>query len=135
MKKLDLNEVAREFEMISLETHVYYNKETGKFDFNMDFVEAEYDRSEMFEGEEWIAAPDVFELGEYDIMVAFADSITDPRANELLSLALDGKGAFRRFRDALYRVNLEKEWYAFRHDAFVVAARRWCEDEDIPYFH
>jgi hypothetical protein len=28
--------------------------------------------------------------------------------------ALNGKGAFRRFKDAVIRFNVEKEWYKFK---------------------
>ena len=134
MKKVDLNRVAGEFEMISTDTHVYYNKETGEFDFYMDsMMDSEYDNSEKFEDGNWIAGPDIDEIDEYDMMVDFACTVEDPRAKELFSIALDGKGAFRRFRDVLDRTNLSEEWYAFRSNAYVRVARRWCIGNDIPF--
>jgi hypothetical protein len=36
MKKLDLKEVANEFEMISDEHELFYNIETGEFEFYLD---------------------------------------------------------------------------------------------------
>lgn len=38
---------------------------------------------------------------EYEWMVEFADSVTEPRLRELLEVALDGRGAFRRFKNVL----------------------------------
>jgi len=39
----------------------------------------------------------------YDDMVDFAATVDDPRLSELLELALERKGAFRRFKDVLAR--------------------------------
>ena len=134
MKKLDLNHAAGEFEAISDEHQLFYNIETGKFDFYIDpiysGIEDDYER---FEEECWIAAPGQRDLNEYDIMADFAESVPDPRANELLSVALEGKGAFRRFKDTLHRVGLADEWYDFKHKAFVDIAREWCEENEIEY--
>jgi len=133
MKKLNLKEAAGEFEMINSETYVFYNAETGEFGHYMEGVDPEYDDRERFEGDDWIAGPDVYEINEYGMMVDFADGVTDPRASELLSVALDGKGAFRRFRDVLHRVGLTKEWEVFRRNAYADIVREWCNDNKIPY--
>jgi len=134
MNKLDLNKVADKFEMINSENRLFFNTETGEFDFYSDPVYYGIDDDfARFEDDCWIAAPSQFGLGEYDIMVDFAKSITEPRANELFCLALDGKGAFRRFKDVLYRVDLADEWYAFRHKAYVKIAKEWCDDNDFEY--
>jgi len=134
MKKLDLNSVADEFDMISEEHRLFYNIETGDFEFYIDPIYSGIeDDAEKFEDDCWIACPTQRDLGEYNIMVDFTETITDPRANELLSVALEGKGAFRRFKDTLHRVGLTDEWYAFKHKAYVALAREWCEENDIAY--
>jgi len=51
----------------------------------------------------------------------------------MLYVALRGKGAFQRFKDALERVCLVDEWYEYRRKAYIKAAREWCERNDIPY--
>ena len=40
-KKLDLKTAAEEFETIDSETYMYYNTETGEFDFYTDFMLAD----------------------------------------------------------------------------------------------
>ena len=134
MKKLDLNEVAGEFEMISDEHQLFYNKETGEFNFYIDPIysglEDDFDK---FEEDCWIAAPSQHDIGEYDMMVDFADTVTDPRANEFLGVALEGKGAFRRFKDTLHRVGLIEDWYAFKRNAYIDLAREWCEKNGLEY--
>ena len=133
MKKLDLNRVASEFEIIDAETHLFYNTKTDEFDFYGDYMDAEYADSEKFEDDAWIAAPRQRELGEYDIMVNFSETVSDPHMHDLLCVALNGKGAFRRFKDTLENMGLTEEWYAFRYKAYIEIAREWCEENNIGY--
>ena len=93
MKKLDLNKVAEEFEMISDEHQLFYNTLTGEFDFYIDPMYTGMDDDyERYEGTEWIPAPDQRELDEYRIMVSFTGTVTDSRKRELLDVALEGRG-------------------------------------------
>jgi aminoglycoside 6'-N-acetyltransferase I len=134
LAKLDLNRAAGEFEAISDDCRVFFNKVTSEFDFWIDpTISGVEDDGERFDGGDWIAAPCQRDLGEYDIMVDFTDTVTDPRKNELLNVALEGKGAFRRFKDTLRRAGLTEEWYAFKRQAFVEIAKEWCEDNGIEY--
>jgi len=133
VKKLDLREAAREFEIIDFETNLFYNTKTGEFDYFNEYMDSEYDDSEKFEKDCWIAAPSQRDIHEYDIMERFAETVTEPRANELLSVALEGKGAFRRFKDTLHRVGLTDEWYEYKYNTFIDLAREWCEENNIPY--
>lgn len=51
----------------------------------------------------------------YNLMVEFADSIKDRHLREKLYIALDGKGAFRRFKNVLLGCpEEEKRWFAFK---------------------
>ena len=135
MIKLDLNVVASEFESINDEHPLFYNKETGEFDYYVDPVYSGIeDDIERFEEACWIAAPSQYDINEYDIMTDFAYAVSDRRKKEILSLALQGRGAFRRFKDTVYILELSDEWYAFRHRALVEIAKEWCEFHKIPYF-
>lgn len=133
MRKLDLNAVAEEFEIIGSETYLFYNKETGEFDFYSDYMDFDDDDSEKFEDDCWISAPRQMDIGEYDIMVDFAESVSDPRKNELLCVSLEDKGAFRRFKDTLNRVGLTDDWYKFKREVYIEIAREWCERHSIEY--
>ena len=69
---------------------------------------------------------------EYDWMVKFASSIGDPRLRELLEVALDGRGAFRRFKDVLARWPKERErWFMFRNQCLRDAMRAWLTAHEI----
>ncbi len=68
----------------------------------------------------------------YQWMVDFVESIVAPRnewAAEKLSIALRGKGAFRRFKDMLHRVGdvWVQEWYHWRDTQLKEAMRIWFE--------
>lgn len=93
----------------------------------------DYDEEELEEDEpeHALMLPDRYEIHEYKIMEDFADSRSDERVAERLSIALDGRGAFRRFKDELYRLGIEKDWYAFRDEAFERIAREFLEGHGL----
>src|SRR5262249_36815897 len=69
---------------------------------------------------------------EHDWMAAFAASVKDRRLGELLDVALEGRGAFRRVKDVLARHPRERErWFRFRDDRVQEAMREWLSDNDI----
>lgn len=61
----------------------------------------------------------------YDLMVEFAESVSDPHLSALLSVALDGRGAFGRFKRVLedYPRELER-WFDIKEAAL---RERVCE--------
>ena len=67
----------------------------------------------------------------------------DARAAEKLSIALMGKGAFRRFKDVLHSVGDEwvQAWYHWRDDQLHTAMKEWFESlpltiiEELPEKH
>lgn len=126
-----LEDIAEELEIASDESSTYYNTENGEFEYyNEDFSNID---KEEFENEKYIALPSQHDVNEYDMMVEFADTVKDGRKSELLAVALEGRGAFRRFKDTLFRVELVDEWYKFKNEAYIEVARDWCEGYGIPY--
>jgi len=51
----------------------------------------------------------------------------------ILYQAINGKGAFRRFKDKLYDLELEDSWFAYKYAAYCKIAVRWCEESEISY--
>jgi hypothetical protein len=47
--------------------------------------------------------------------------------------AIDGRGAFRRFRNALNYHGIENDWYDYKFEALCRIAREWCEFHKIQY--
>lgn len=67
-----------------------------------------------------------------EIMVSFAGTVTNTGLKEKLTNALDGKGAFRRFRKVLNTLPEELErWYAFKDDYMRDEAVQWLLDHGI----
>ena len=69
----------------------------------------------------------------YQDMVDFAEGISDRAAGRDLSRALNGKGAFRRFRNELYERHpgLISAWQALRDARARVRAVRWLVDQGL----
>ena len=88
---------------------------------------------ERWDRDSLIELPDRYEIRDYDIMVEFSESRQSPHVSNLLLGVIQGRGAFRRFRDAITRLGLEQDWYAFRDSSVLEKVRRWCEDNEISY--
>jgi hypothetical protein len=69
----------------------------------------------------------------YQDMADFADAITDERAGRRLARAIQGKGAFRRFKDELHEEHPEllPAWYAFRDTRASRRAVQWLADNSL----
>lgn len=72
-----------------------------------------------------------YQIHEYSMMEDFVYEHTNGIAQEQLEHAMQGRGAFRRFKDKLYDLNLEQQWYKFRDEAYEKIARDWCEKYNI----
>ncbi len=69
---------------------------------------------------------------EYAWMAEFVATVADARLRERLEIALDGRGAFRRFKNALLNSPAERErWFAFRDERLRAAAREWLADHHV----
>jgi hypothetical protein len=76
---------------------------------------------------------DELDLVWYQDMADFADGITDERAGYRLARAIQGKGAFRRFKDELHEEypDLLPVWYAFRDTRARRRAVQWLADNSL----
>jgi len=82
-------------------------------------------------GDDYLALPDRFEIDEYRMMERFAAGVTDPATQAELDDALRGRGAFRRFKDAVRRLGLLEGWYSHRDRGYEEVARAWCDAHGI----
>jgi len=64
----------------------------------------------------------------YNLMVQFAEGVADKRIQRELSIPLDGKGAFRRFKKVLRNYpKEEKEWFKFKAERDREEVKDWLE--------
>ncbi|MFQ6118026.1 MAG: UPF0158 family protein [Candidatus Bipolaricaulia bacterium] len=76
--------------------------------------------------ERWARVPEIPSGDIYRQMVKFAATVQDEHLRELLEVALDGKGAFRRFKDVLARYPEERErWFEFEERYLRREAEDW----------
>jgi len=68
----------------------------------------------------------------YDLMVEFASSVTNKHLREKLEIALDGKGAFSRFKKVISDYpEEEKRWFAFKDKKLREEVVEWLNDLGI----
>jgi FPC/CPF motif-containing protein YcgG len=68
----------------------------------------------------------------YNLMVEFTGSVKNKRLKEKLEIALDGKGAFRRFKNVIIDYpEEEKRWFAFKDKRMRDEVIEWLNDLGI----
>jgi uncharacterized protein YciI len=98
----------------------------------MDFDPPEElnEESDSYDPDRWLSySPE--SRGGYQDMVDFASTVDDERLRERMFRALDGRGAFRRFRDVLDEAHetYRFRWYLFRDECALGRAREWLAAE------
>lgn len=155
MKPVKLKDIVDEMEMQMDEYRKYLNKETGAIitvsteelsiaeeseedddfseypDWQQDSIKDALDV--IVNWETYIELPDKWEINEYDIMEEFCGSIKNDTISNALYSAIQGRGAFRRFKDAVIRFGVEDDWYRFREEVLKQIAIEWCEENEIMY--
>ena len=132
--ELDMLESAMEDSDLS--NRYYLNLVTGKVVFFSDDLgltdEDERLSEEIDESDDYVAVDRISSHEAYQWMVDFVNEMvapSDENAAEKLSIALEGKGAFRRFKDTLYRVDekWQQAWYQFRDRQLKAAVEEWIK--------
>jgi hypothetical protein len=119
-----------------------------------DHAEMSYDHAWWFDpqtGEVRLRGPDIDEepaddIGDGDLILIeplpssvgyadmgdFVDLVPDRRARDLLGRAIEGRGAFRRFKDTLFEFpDLREAWFAFRDARSRRHAIAWLADRGL----
>jgi hypothetical protein len=69
---------------------------------------------------------------QYRWMERFVGSVIDEPLRERLIISIDGKGAFRRFKDVLLAFPAERErWFSYRADLLHWHIAQWLEQHEI----
>jgi uncharacterized protein UPF0158 len=108
----------------------------GRLDLTTGQVWPEFAFEESFDEDEDEDDPDrwlhVWPTGSrraYNDMVDFTATRTDQRLRERLDRALEGRGAFRRFKDVLFDwPNDREDWFVFSEERRRGRAREWLAD-------
>lgn len=73
------------------------------------------------------------ELDEYRLMERFIRTVEDERVSAQLQRAIQGRGAFRHFKDVAREHGLLDAWFEYRDGAVEEVVARWLEDNGIPF--
>lgn len=81
----------------------------------------------------FISLPDKFDIHEYQIMEDFCLELEDEQKGRELRRLIKGSGAFRRFKNAIHEMGVDKAWYEFKHAALEKMAIEWLDENNISY--
>lgn len=83
------------------------------------------------EPERWLWLHNIGSREGWEDMAAFAERQRDRPLRNRLERAIEGKGAFRRFRELIYSEDLGESWFTFSTDRRMGRARQLLADEGI----
>lgn len=132
--KIDVGELVDAFDSSGYERSYFLDLETGKLELLIPDVVDDIEKEE-FEDQidsnpgRYERVPSIESHEAYQIMVDFADTVTDSNLHDLLSVALNGSGAFRRFKDVLASFPEErKRWFDFKYRRMKEKVDEWLQD-------
>ena len=131
---VELEKIIEGLEMIDEIVDCYYNAEKDEiFLSNIGEYENlnEDELDELFEKS--IILPTQYEINEYQMMIDFIDTVNDKNIKEKLQNLIQEKGAFRRFKDYCFEVNIIQDWYNYREEKYKEIAINWCKENDLKY--
>jgi len=134
--KINLDELCSAIEDSSYEHEYYLDLETGEILFLSEYLDDE-ERGKLRgriddDPDRYERIPKAESHEGYEDMVDFIATVKDERLVELLEVAINGKGAFRRFKDVLLNYPEERErWFQFKDDRMEEKALEWLGDIDV----
>jgi len=147
-----LDTIIEVFECQGPESYSFFDKRTGEIvlvsedelraaedgEDSEDFPEWERDiidaaKEIVQESGDYIELPTKSDIDEYSIMKDFCYSLVDTDIRDDLLRSITGRGAFKRFKDAIYRYDISDKWYEYREEEFTRIAIDWCKEHGIDF--
>ena len=129
-----LSKIIEGLEMVNNIVDCYYNSKKDEiFLSNIGEYEnlSENEINELFE--ESIILPTQHEINEYQIMIDFINTIENPEIKNNLQRMIQGKGAFRRFKDYCAEMGIIQDWYDYKEQKYKEIAINWCKRNELKY--
>lgn len=148
---VNLLAVVDQMDVISDEVTAYINRKNGELvTFTAEDISLAEEEDDNYSVPEWQRdivdeakqalsnddyreLPDKFEVDEYGIMERYCYTIEDEQVRETLLEAINGKGAFRRFKDKVHEKGIDKDWHQFRTNAFKQIAANFLMSQGIAF--
>ena len=130
---LDWVELEGALENNSPELHSFLNKVTGDvIRIFRGSEDAESRLREVETNEDFLYIEPISSREQYRWMEEFIEIVEDPVLKDKLNIAIDGKGAFRRFKDVLVGYPSERErWFAKRASKLRAHMGEWLTAKRI----
>ena len=133
---IDLDQLCSAMEDSSYEHDYYLDLNTGEIMLVSDWMDEE--ESERLRDridrnpDRYEQIPKVECYEAYQDMEDFIATVEDRHLAELLEVAINGSGAFRRFKDVLLRYPEERErWFHFKDERMEQRASEWLDEIGI----
>jgi hypothetical protein len=134
LSSLDLDEIVNALQDQSAYEHRYLiNPETGEIVFWTEYGGTDGTNPVDLDELDLVVIGPLPSYVWYQDMADFAEAVSDERAGRRLARALQGKGAFRRFRNELHEEHPEllPAWHAFHAARAARRAVEWLIDEEL----
>jgi hypothetical protein len=116
------------FENNAPEVHSYLHLETGEVIRIVDGIADPEMHERVMNDSTYMQVDPVSSREQYRWMERFIVTVEDPDLQHRLLAAIDGKGAFRRFKDALMNEPVERErWFTFRAERLRSCMDAWLQ--------
>ena len=134
---IDLDMLETAMEDSDLANRYFLNLVTGKVVFFSDYLGLSDEDERLLEdidgSNDYVAIERIPSYEAYQWMVDFVDEMVAPAdeySAEKLSMALNGRGAFRRFKDTLHLVDDRwlQAWYQWKDEQLQAAVDEWLKD-------
>src|SRR5688572_11222514 len=114
------------FENNAPEVHSYLQLETGEVIRIVDGIADPQMHTRVMNDNAYLRVEPVSSREQYRWMERFIATVDEGELREKLVQAIDGKGAFRRFKDVLMSFPVDRErWFAFRSERLRACMEAW----------
>jgi len=133
--KVKLTDIIEAIESTDQNSEYFLDRENGEIVYintmAMDPTEQEQ-ICEQLDEHGFYRLPTSYDIDDYGIMENFSSQHSGIQADRLFD-AINGRGAFSRFKREVRSLGIEQEWYAFRDAAYKQKAIEWCEENDLEW--
>jgi hypothetical protein len=120
------------FENNAPEVHSYLNLDSGEVIRVVDGIAEPTMHARISIDANYLRVDPVSSREQYRWMERYISTIEDSEFRQKLVSAIDGKGAFRRFKDVLMNFPVERErWFTFRSERLRIAMDSWLDAHGI----
>ena len=153
---ISLREFIDQLEILNDQCQPYLNIRTGEFtilteewkltvrrleeeedplsQFDIEWQKEAYQEArEILYSEDYLSLPTQYDIHEYQIMKDFCYEVAPEHLRHRLLDAISGRGAFRRFKEAVYHFGIRDQWFRYRKQAFKDIAIGWLELNGFEY--